>query len=84
MENGYSKWSGVVLLLLLGFSTAFAQYQVKATTLTHDVKDLSQRDSKVFDQNGERCALSRNCSRSISALSRLRSARTKTMRFGCG
>lgn len=57
MENGYSKWSGVVLLLLLGFSTAFAQYQVKATALTYDVKDLSQRNSKVFDQNGERCAL---------------------------
>ena len=47
----------MILLLLLGFSTAFAQYQVKSTTLTHDVKDLSQRSSKVFDQNGERCAL---------------------------
>lgn len=57
MENGFSKWIGVVLLLVLGWSAAEAQYAVKATTLTHDVKDLSQRNSKVYDQNGERCAL---------------------------
>ena len=57
MESGISKWCGVALLLLLGCCVVKAQYQVKATALTYDVKDLSQRDSKVFDQNGERCAL---------------------------
>ena len=58
MESGYSKrLTGIVLFLLFGLSTAFAQYFVKATPLTHEVKDLSQRSSKVFDQNGERCAL---------------------------
>ena len=56
MENGFSKWLGVALLCLSSV-VAMAQYQVKATALTQDVKDLSQRDSKVFDQNGERCAL---------------------------
>lgn len=45
------------MLLMLGVLPLRAQYQVKATALTHDVKDLSQRNSKVFDQNGERCAL---------------------------
>ena len=34
-----------------------AQYHVQVSDLTHDIKDLSQRSSKVFDQNGERCAL---------------------------
>lgn len=57
MESGFSKWIGVALLLVFGWSAAEAQYTVKATPLTHDVKDLSQRDSKVLDQNGERCAL---------------------------
>ena len=57
MENGFSKYLGVALLLVFGSVVALAQYQVKATALTHDVKDLSQRASKVFDQNGERCAL---------------------------
>lgn len=46
-----------MLLLLFGCSVAMAQYQVKAAALTHDVKDLSQRNSNVYDQNGERCAL---------------------------
>lgn len=57
MESGFSKYIGVVILLIFGLTTAQAQYQVKATALTNDVKDLSQRNSKVLDQNGERCAL---------------------------
>ena len=56
MENGFSKWFAVAILLCV-CGIAAAQYQVKATSLTHDVKDLSQRNTKVLDQNGERCAL---------------------------
>ena len=56
MVNGYSKYFALAILLLCG-QVAFAQYQVKATALTHDIKDLSQRDSKIVDQNGEKCAL---------------------------
>lgn len=57
MANGFSKWLGIAIFLVFGSAVASAQYQVKATALTHDVKDLSQRDTKVLDQNGERCAL---------------------------
>ena len=57
MVNGFSKGFVIILLLWIGSNMAMGQYQVKATALAHDVKDLSQRDSKVFDQNGERCAL---------------------------
>ena len=56
MENGFSKWIGLILLVF-SFQYSTAQYKVTATALTHDVKDLSQRTSKVVDQNGERCAL---------------------------
>jgi len=56
MENGFSKWIGV-LLLCCGITAAVAQNQMKVTALQHDIKDLSQRSSKVFDQNGERCAV---------------------------
>jgi hypothetical protein len=60
MASGYSKkLGGVVLLLLCACASAFTQNQVQVTPLTHDIKDLSQRSSKVYDQNGERCALIR-------------------------
>ena len=59
MVNGFSKWLSVALILLAGVVCASAQHNVKATALTHDIKDLSQRSSKVFDQNGEHCALIR-------------------------
>ena len=56
MVNGFSKF-----ICLCGFmvmvNIAMAQYQVKVTSWKHDIQDLSQRDSKVLDQNGERCAL---------------------------
>lgn len=57
MENGFSKWIGLVLLAVFSIQYSAAQNQVKATALQHDIKDLSQRSSKVFDQNGERCAV---------------------------
>ena len=57
MENGFSKWLSIAVLLVAGFIYAGAENNVKATALTHDIKDLSQRSSKVYDQNGERCAL---------------------------
>ena len=57
MVNGFSKIMSVALLLWIGSSAAFGQYSVKATAMTLDVKDLSQRNTKVLDQNGERCAL---------------------------
>ena len=56
MVNGFSKRLGIALMLCIASAALMAQYQVKATALTHDVKDLSQRNSKVMDQNGERCA----------------------------
>lgn len=56
MESGFSKWLGVGLLLVLT-TALFAQHKVQVTALTHDIKDLSQRSSKIVDQNGERCAL---------------------------
>ena len=43
--------------LLLVAQIVMAEYKVKVTPLTHEVKDLSQRTSKILDQNGERCAL---------------------------
>ena len=58
MESGFSKWL-LALMMVCGILNAAAQNQVKATALTHDVKDLSQRSSKIYDQNGERCALIR-------------------------
>ena len=57
MESGFSKRVGVVLGLLFVAASLFAQYKVQVTPLTNDIKDLSQRSSRVFDQNGERCAL---------------------------
>ena len=57
MENGFSKWLIASAVFLLTVSGVTAQTQVQATALTHDIKDLSQRSSKVLDQNGERCAL---------------------------
>jgi hypothetical protein len=60
MESGFSKRiMGVVVLLLCSLNLVWAEYSVTATPLTHDIKDLSQRGSKVYDQNGERCALIR-------------------------
>lgn len=59
MENGFSKWLTIAVLLLAGTIVVNAEHQVKATALTHDIKDLSQRSSKIYDQNGERCALIR-------------------------
>ena len=57
MVNGFSKWLGLVLLSVISFQYSVAQNQVKATALQHDIKDLSQRSTKVYDQNGERCAV---------------------------
>jgi hypothetical protein len=59
MENGFSKWLSIALILLAGVASVNAENHVKATALTHDIKDLSQRSSKIYDQNGERCALIR-------------------------
>lgn len=59
MENGFSKWLSIALILLAGIAGVNAENHVKATALTHDIKDLSQRSSKIYDQNGERCALIR-------------------------
>ena len=56
MVNGITKYLCLTGLLLLA-NVLLAQYQVKVANWTHDVKDLSQRSSKVLDQNGERCAL---------------------------
>ena len=57
MVNGFSKWLGLVLLSVISFQYSAGQNQVKVSALTHDIKDLSQRGSKIYDQNGERCAL---------------------------
>lgn len=60
MVNGFSKYGGLLALLLFcSLSLSAQNYHVTATQLKHDVKDLSQRSSKVLDQNGERCALLR-------------------------
>lgn len=56
MANGCSKYLAAAVLCLCT-SLAVAQYQVKVSALTHDIKDLSQRNSNVLDQNGEHCAL---------------------------
>ena len=56
MLNGISK-SVIVSGLLLLANVVMAEYKVKVTPLVHEVKDLSQRTSKILDQNGERCAL---------------------------
>lgn len=47
----------IVSGLLLLANVVMAEYKVKVTPLVHEVKDLSQRTSKILDQNGERCAL---------------------------
>lgn len=58
MVNGFSKWIGILIFLVIsGVQAVSAQNKVQASTLTYDVKDLSQRSSKIYDQNGERCAL---------------------------
>ena len=58
MVSGFSKRSVCVTLILLCSMVLFAQdYRVTATQLKIDQKDLSQRDSKIVDQNGEKCAL---------------------------
>ena len=57
MVNGFSKYLGLILLSVISIQYSVAQNQVKVTALQHDIKDLSQRSSKVFDQNGERCAV---------------------------
>ena len=56
MRNGISKYMLISGLLLVA-QIVMAEYKVKVTPLTHEVKDLSQRTSKILDQNGERCAL---------------------------
>lgn len=58
MANGFSKWFGLILIGL-SWQVSVAQNAVSVTDLVHDIKDLSQRSSKVYDQNGERCALIR-------------------------
>ena len=43
---------------MMSMSVVWAQqHQIKVTPITHDIKDLSQRNTKYFDQNGERCAV---------------------------
>lgn len=59
MANGFSKWLGLICLSVLSIQFSMAQNAVNVTALVHDIKDLSQRSSKVLDQNGERCALIR-------------------------
>lgn len=56
MASGFSKRL-IGLCLLFAAMSLSAQYKVKVSELTHDIKDLSQRATKVLDQNGERCAL---------------------------
>lgn len=56
MRNGISKYVLISGLLLVA-NIVMAEYKVKVTPLVHEVKDLSQRTSKILDQNGERCAL---------------------------
>lgn len=57
MVNGFSKWATLILFAAISIQYSVAQNTVQATALVHDIKDLSQRSSKVYDQNGERCAL---------------------------
>ena len=57
MESGFSKRCSILLFFLCGFSAVWCQYQVSVSPLTHNLKDLSQRTSTIYDQNGERCAL---------------------------
>ena len=59
MVNGFSKYSVLMTLLLCSLTLSAQNYAVTATQLKNDVKDLSQRSSKILDQNGERCALLR-------------------------
>ena len=59
MANGITKRVGVLVLLLGCLNMVFGEYHISITPLQHDIKDLSQRSTKVMDQNGERCALIR-------------------------
>ena len=56
MRSGISKYMLISGLLVIA-QLMMAEYKVKVTPLVHEVKDLSQRTSKILDQNGERCAL---------------------------
>jgi len=56
MQNGFSKYVLISGLLLVA-NIVMAEYKVKVTPLVHEVKDLSQRNTKILDLNGEKCAL---------------------------
>ncbi|MBR2165285.1 MAG: PEGA domain-containing protein [Paludibacteraceae bacterium] len=56
MASGFSKRM-VGLCMLLAAMSLSAQYKVKVSDLAYDIQDLSQRNTKIVDQNGERCAL---------------------------
>ena len=45
--------------LCLAVNMSAQQYQVKATECHEDIMDLSQRSTRVIDQNGEQCAVLR-------------------------
>ena len=45
--------------LSLAVNMSAQQYQVKATDCYEDIMDLSQRSTRVIDQNGEQCAVLR-------------------------
>ena len=56
MENGFIKYMLISCLLLIT-NTMMAEYKVKVTPLQHEKTDLTQRDTKILDLNGEKCAL---------------------------